>query len=309
MKRGHAFLCVPLIGKGEVPGKKILGVLIVDNCFLINEREIQAENISSLEAFAGMMALSIEIESLLTRLEKEARLRNWEEFAARTGHTIGTRISIIEGTLFKLNESLKQEILDDEYHIRTLMDNLKVGIDKAKRVLKDLSRLMSPIKLNYKHVDLEELIINMLYDIRHLIYCKIKQDFRVRELYVDCDPDRIAESLIELIDNAQDAMQDSVEKLISIRLSKPSDDIAQIEVEDTGSGISLEIKDQVFEPFSSTKEKDDSRASLVRGLGLAVVQKTIEEQGGTITVYSEPGKGARFVIRLPLSKERLANAP
>jgi len=71
--------------------------------------------------------------------------------------------------------------------------------------------------------------------------------------------------------------------------------IAELAVEDSGRGISPEDLTHLFEPFFSTK---GSRGT---GLGLAVTWGIIEGHGGTIDVQSEPGKGSRFTIRLPLA--------
>ena len=68
----------------------------------------------------------------------------------------------------------------------------------------------------------------------------------------------------------------------------------QIEVKDTGAGISPDNLSKVFEPFYTTRQAGT-------GLGLAIVRKTIHDHGGAITVRSEPGEGATFLINLPLS--------
>jgi len=64
-------------------------------------------------------------------------------------------------------------------------------------------------------------------------------------------------------------------------------------VEDTGTGIPGDKKDEVFQPFRTTKKGGT-------GLGLAIVDKTVQAHGGRISVASEPGKGSRFIMYLPV---------
>ena len=70
---------------------------------------------------------------------------------------------------------------------------------------------------------------------------------------------------------------------------------AYILVEDTGVGISEEAKAKLFTPLFTTKSKG-------QGLGLAVVKRLVEAQGGTVTFESQEGKGTKFIIELPLAK-------
>jgi signal transduction histidine kinase len=70
-----------------------------------------------------------------------------------------------------------------------------------------------------------------------------------------------------------------------------------ITVKDTGIGIPKDMYDKIFQPMFTTKSKG-------QGFGLAVVKRMIEAQGGTISVESKEGKGAKFIIRLPISERK-----
>jgi two-component system sensor histidine kinase HydH len=67
-----------------------------------------------------------------------------------------------------------------------------------------------------------------------------------------------------------------------------------IDVTDTGTGIAAEDKRRIFEPYFTTKPKGT-------GLGLAISRRIIEAHGGTITVFSKAGQGARFQISFPMN--------
>jgi two-component system NtrC family sensor kinase len=70
-------------------------------------------------------------------------------------------------------------------------------------------------------------------------------------------------------------------------------------VADTGPGVRPEIAKRIFEPFFTTKPEGQGT-----GLGLSICYQIAEEHGGTITLESEPGRGARFVLELPVAHPR-----
>jgi signal transduction histidine kinase len=100
---------------------------------------------------------------------------------------------------------------------------------------------------------------------------------------------RMERVFVNLITNAIEAMPDGGSIHIG---AKESNGNVLVEVEDTGHGIPLEIRDQLFEPFTTAGKKDGM------GLGLALSRQTVQDHGGDM--WLEPASGARFVIRLPL---------
>jgi len=89
-------------------------------------------------------------------------------------------------------------------------------------------------------------------------------------------------------------MQGSLLRILRVRSSLAEDGAAvEIEVSDTGHGLTEEIRERLFLPFYSTKHRGT-------GLGLSIAAKIIQEVGGSIRAESNSPKGARFLIRLPL---------
>jgi signal transduction histidine kinase len=99
-----------------------------------------------------------------------------------------------------------------------------------------------------------------------------------------------------LIINSLHAFNNSGGALTITLLAHPEENIAQIDVSDTGKGIPAEDIPKLFEPYFSTKETGT-------GLGLAIVKKAVEDHGGTIAVKSTPGEGTTFSITLPLGRK------
>ena len=109
------------------------------------------------------------------------------------------------------------------------------------------------------------------------------------------NPIQLEQVFINLLTNARDAVADARRKAIRISGSVGS---AMVEVAftDTGEGIPPGLEQRIFDPFFTTKQVGKGT-----GLGLSITYGIIKEHGGTISVVSAPGKGATFLIRVPLA--------
>jgi signal transduction histidine kinase len=140
------------------------------------------------------------------------------------------------------------------------------------------------------------------YDFRNIA---IIRDYDNTVPEVVCDANQIQQVLFNLITNAAQAMADGAHKRsprLTLRLA-PDGKHVRIDVEDNGPGMDEETRKRVFEPFFTTKE-----VGVGTGLGLSVSYFIVtENHGGTIEVDSAPGRGARFIIRLP--KDGTGRAP
>ena len=105
------------------------------------------------------------------------------------------------------------------------------------------------------------------------------------------DKVQIQQVLVNLVRNAIDAMEASARKVLSIRVAE-SGGMVEVSVSDTGSGLSPDIADRLFEPFATTKSQG-------MGIGLSVCRTIIEAHGGRI--WAEPGSagGTTFRFAIP----------
>ena len=115
---------------------------------------------------------------------------------------------------------------------------------------------------------------------------------------VPVDADGLHQAILNLLVNAIDAVEP---KRGVVTLSSAFDAVSQmavIEVQDNGVGISEKDQERIFEPFFSTKGQRGT------GLGLAVTRKIVEEHNGRIELISKLGQGTTFRIKLPISAQR-----
>jgi signal transduction histidine kinase len=110
------------------------------------------------------------------------------------------------------------------------------------------------------------------------------------EIELPLDRSRMERAFVNLVGNSLEAMPEGGQVRISASYESGS---ALIQVEDTGPGIAPEIRANLFQPFVTAGKRNGL------GLGLALTRQTVLEHGGDMWVESEPGRGARFLLRLP----------
>jgi hypothetical protein len=113
---------------------------------------------------------------------------------------------------------------------------------------------------------------------------------------VMADPEALRRAIANLIDNAAEAMQESLLRVLSIRTGvADTRGMVEIVVADTGPGITDDMRERLFLPWFSTRHRGT-------GLGLSIVAKIIQDHGGSIRAENNVPAGARFIIELPLAE-------
>ncbi|MBD2102600.1 response regulator [Leptolyngbya sp. FACHB-261] len=242
------------------------------------------------------------------RNEAEAANRLKDEFLATLSHELRTPLNAVLGWA----QLLRSRNLEPHMTARALETIERNAKSQAKLIddLLDVSRIINGnLALNVRPVALPPLIEAALEAER---YAAMAKGIRV-ELIVDPslglvagDPDRLQQVVWNLLSNAIKFTPEGGR--VEVRVDRV-DSRAQIQVSDTGKGISAEFLPYVFERFRQA-DNTTTRVYGGLGLGLAIVRHLVELHGGTVKAES-PGEGwgSSFTVKLPLVNKRDANRP
>ena len=177
-----------------------------------------------------------------------------------------------------------------------LVDDTLYGLEQIGELavsLKDFARLDRAMS---EDIDLNECVRSALVIARNSLKDKAQVVTRLSDELpsITCTPSQINQVLLNMLTNAAQAMRGSGQILIK---SWADTQRAYISIQDNGQGIPKAIQQRIFDPFFTTKAVGEGT-----GLGLAISYKIVQQHGGNIRFASEPGRGTRFVISLPLSQ-------
>jgi signal transduction histidine kinase len=188
-------------------------------------------------------------------------------------------------------------------HLGKVMDQSRDGLKRIQQIVRGLRDFARVDESELKEVDLNAGIATTVEIMRPLaIQQQVALEMDLDTLPpVTCFAAKINQVVLNLVANAIDASPQG--GLVTVRSrSSVSGQAVQIEVVDEGCGIDPAIRDKIFDPFFTTKPVGKGT-----GLGLSISYGIVQSQGGRIEVDSQPGKGARFSIHLPVKAVIMPN--
>jgi PAS domain S-box-containing protein len=254
--------------------------------------DVTAEVAAELEFARRVEERTAELRKAQSDLLRKERLSTLGQLTATVAHELRNPLSAIRNTIFAMRESMAAMGAAYERPLTRVERN----IQRCDRIITDLLDFTRLRELNRATVDADQWLEELLNEQRVPDGIEIRRQFGARDRLVNFDPERMRRVLINLLDNAAQAMTEAGrEHRITVSTARVGDRF-ELAIEDTGAGIPNDILPKVFEPLFSTK-------SFGTGLGLPMVKQIIEQHGGTIAISSDAGKGTRVTVRLRTAQQ------
>jgi len=236
----------------------------------------------------------------LTELLKAQRLAAWREVAQRIAHEIKNPLTPIQLSAQRLRRRLVRAPGDEQQQLVTeCTQTIIQEVDGLKRLVDEFSRfarMPAPAPRPTDVRPIVEAVVGLYRDSHPRLDINTRAPGDLPLL--DVDPDQIRRVIMNLVDNAVEAVGGAGHVEVELTHSESAGRV-RIVVSDTGPGISPEDKDKLFQPYFSTKAGG-------MGLGLPIVHEIVTEHGGLIRVEDNTPRGCRFVVDLPVSRSAAA---
>ncbi len=268
----------------------------------------------------------------LIRSEKMATLG---QMVAGVAHEVNTPLSYVQNNLEIIGQLTEQyeELIELVQGLKAVKTDAAAD-GKIDKLLADIVRASDEIQEDDLSSELKELIKDSLFgveqitemvlnlrnfarldeskvktiDVRECIEASLKiagNSIRHQEIVTDfmptpeikCSPSQINQVLVNLLNNAAQAMGEKPDGKIEVR-TRADDSNVYVDVIDNGKGMSTEILNQIFEPFFTTKGAGEGT-----GLGMAISQQIMEQHNGDIKAVSTVGVGTTFTLTLPINND------
>lgn len=229
------------------------------------------------------------------KIMESERLAIIGQLAANVAHELNNPL---QGIVTYSNLLLEKDICDEP--ARQNIEKIAIQANRCREIIRsllDFSRQKKPQKTLTDINALLRRCISLVENQALFHNITIVQNLDESLPMIVVDPSQIERVFLNLIINAAEAMDGSGTLTLTTSYGLNAKSI-EIEVKDTGHGISLENMQRIFDPFFTTKEIGHGV-----GLGLAISYGIVKEHNGEITVESEAGKGARFIVNLPIVTE------
>ena len=239
-----------------------------------------------------------ELKKAQTLMVRQEKLASIGTLASGVAHEILNPLNII-GTIaqvIKLDESLPAALHGE-------IDEILLQIRRATRITNNLRRFShshqqareeQPVNLN-ELFDRTATLLEHDFNLDNIV---IERHFDPELPTVAADSDQLAQVLVNLLNNARDAMSGPEKRIVVTTRKLPSG--VELTLADSGCGIPKKYIDKIFDPFFTTKDPGQGT-----GLGLSIVYSIIDNHGGSIQVLSEEGQGTTFIIQLPFESKPL----
>jgi len=256
-----------------------------------------------LELVHGQHGTVLVVEDM-TELLRAQRQLAWKEVAQRVAHEIKNPLTPIALSAERIGRHVDRRQPDSLQVIRKCSEVILGCVGTLRTLVDQFSALAQFPAPQPRPCDMNRVAEEALAMFAgRLDGITVNWDLEPDLPQVLADPESMRRALANLIDNAAEAMQGSLLRVLGIHSSLSEDGgSVEVAVSDTGHGLTDEIRERLFLPFYSTKSRGT-------GLGLSIAAKIVQEHGGSLRAEANSPKGARFLMRLPLIEPGVAAQP
>jgi len=279
-------ICVPIKSHDA-----LLGIIHVDTH--VSQGEFSPDDLKLMTAIGCQTGLAVENALLMASQVQQERLAAVGQAVASLSHYIKNILQGIHGGSHAVESGLERE---EPNAVREGWDIVRRNMRRINMLVLDMlsySRESSPNLQQMSVNAVAREVVRLLQDSAREKQVRLTTQLDTSLPEIAIDPDGLHQALLNILTNAIEAVpavRGQVE--VTTRLSPHGSEV-WLTVADNGPGIPRSEQESIFNAFYSTKGHKGT------GLGLAATQKLIQEHGGFVSVNSEPGQGAAFVIHLP----------
>lgn len=237
--------------------------------------------------------LVVEDTSELLRAQKAAA---WHEVARRVAHEIKNPLTPISLCSDRMLRQLGRNPAspDAERIVRECATTISREVESVKRLVDEFSQFSRFPAAQPSPADLNEIVESAMSVFKgRLEGIEVTRQLSPSLPTVNVDAEQFRGVVVNLVDNAAEAMHESPEKRLRIATRATDADSIELIVADTGCGVSREDKEKLFLPYFSTKGRGT-------GLGLAIVHRILSDHDASIRVEDNTPSGARFIVDIPV---------
>jgi two-component system nitrogen regulation sensor histidine kinase NtrY len=239
-----------------------------------------------------------------TELLRAQRQLAWKEVAQRVAHEIKNPLTPIALSAERIRKHLDRATEESPSVIRKCSEVILLCVGTLRTLVDQFAALAQFPAPQPRPCDMNQIAEDAL-----LLFSGRLDGITIRKTLepglpqVMADPDAVKRALANLIDNAAEAMQTSLLRVLTVTTGLSEDGMSvEVAVCDTGYGLTDEIRERLFLPFYSTKQRGT-------GLGLSIAAKIAQEHHGSIRAESNTPKGARFLLCLPVIESTASQEP